>query len=214
MSQVIVYVEGGGDTRGLQAPLREGFHKFFRKVLGDSLPRPKVVACGGRQRAFDDFVQGLKSNPGADCVLLVDSEEAVVSGRAKWEHVRQRQGDHWTRPSVADETQLHLMVQAMETWLVADPEALSGYYGKDFRPAALPRATDLETVPKLDVYRALANATGATKKGVYGKAHGFELIGRIDWRKVQHRCPRAGEFFDALTLRVRAMNVVNIACRS
>ena len=207
MSQVIVYVEGGGDTRGQQAPLREGFHKLFRAVLrdvlGEAAPQPKIIACGGRQQAFEDFKQALKSNPGAYCILLVDGEEAVVAGRSKWEHVRQRQGDQWTRPAAAAEAQLHLMIQAMEAWLLADPEALATFYGEGFRAAALPTTQDLETVAKRDMNRALAKATEATKTGAYSKAHGFELIGKVDSRKVARRCPRAKDLFEALAERLQ-----------
>ena len=35
---------------------------------------------------------------------------------------------------------------AMETWLVACPEALEEYFGNGFKKAKLPQASDLESV--------------------------------------------------------------------
>jgi Domain of unknown function (DUF4276) len=124
-----------------------------------------------------------------------------VTVPSAWEHVQKRPGDGWQRPKEAGEDQLHLMVQTMEAWLVADPEALAAYYGQGFRPAALPNQSNVEAVSKKDLQKALENATKDTKtKGVYLKSHGFELIGRIDPSKVRARCPgHAAPFFEYLS---------------
>jgi hypothetical protein len=114
--------------------------------------------------------------------------------------VSEREGDRWSRPDGVIDRQLHLMVQAMEAWLVADPEALEAYYGQGFRPHALPRQQDLEQVAKKDLNEALERATRESKtKGKYTKPHGFELIGRVDPTKVRVRSWHAARFFDALS---------------
>ncbi|XXX72984.1 DUF4276 family protein [Sorangium sp. So ce134] len=193
-----VYVEGGGAARRAQEPLREGFSKLFERVLGGHA-KPKVIACGSRKEAFDDFKRAVKSHPDALCILLVDSEEPVNPGASAWEHVFKREGDQWHRPDGVRDEQLHVMVQAMEAWLVADPEALAAYYKQGFRRDALPRQPNVEQVAKRDLYDALDRATRESKtKGKYAKSHGFELIGLVDPDKVRAASGHAARFFDTL----------------
>lgn len=198
MVAVRVYIEGGGTTRREQAGLRQGFADLFTKLLGDC-PKPKAIPAGGRGNALAEFEHGVRSNPEALCLLLVDSEAAVQKGTTPWEHVRTREGDGWSRPDGATDEQLHLMVQTMEAWFVADPEALAAYYGQGFREDALPRQKDVEQVAKTDVAKALERATkDSKKKGQYLKSHGFELIGKIDPSKVRKVSRHAARFFDTL----------------
>jgi hypothetical protein len=198
---VKLYVEGGGTTRDEQRELREGFSKLLAKVLGDRA-KPRIVACGGRAQAFAEFQTALRSaRPGDLCVLLVDSEGPVAPGSASWEHVARRKGDLWVRPEGVDDDQLHFMVEAMEAWLLADPEALAAYYGQGFNAGALPGRKDVEGIAKADLTAALAKATRAVKakgKNEYRKAHGFALIALVDPAKIEARAPRARRFFELL----------------
>jgi hypothetical protein len=99
---------------------------------------------------------------------------------------------------------IHLMVQTMEAWIVADPDALADYYGQRFRRNALPRTANLETVAKPAVATALNNATRDTQKGVYHKIkHASDLLKRIDRAKVQDRCPRCKRMFTTLGQAIR-----------
>lgn len=192
-----VFVEGGGSTRAEQAPLREAFRLLFKKL---NLARyPKIILGGGRYATFQEFANTVANNPEILCLLLVDSE-APVSPGSPWTHVAQRPGDKWQRPSNATDDQLHFMVEAMEAWLAADPEALAVYYGSGFKKNKLPQHLNLEEVPKADLMKALEAATKDAKtKGKYAKSHGFELIGELDPDKVRLRCPGfAPRFFDAL----------------
>jgi hypothetical protein len=195
---VRVYIEGGGTTRREQVGLRQGFADLFTKLLGDR-PKPKVIPGGGRDNALKEFECGVRTNPEALCLLLVDSEAAVQKASAPWEHVRTREGDGWSRPDGATDEQLHFMVQTMEAWFLADPEALAAYYGQGFRDGALPRHKDVERVAKADLNEALERATkDSKKKGRYQKSHGFELIGKVDPAKVRRASRHAARFFDVL----------------
>ncbi len=202
MVAVRVFIEGGGSTRFEQKELREGFSKLFGKVVPAGR-RPSVVCGGGRGDAYKDFCQAQRSGGALeDCLLLVDSEEAVRAGVSRWDHVRDRPGDAWDRPAGATDQQLHFMVQAMEAWLVADPEALAAFYGQGFKKDKLPRRQNKEDVPKTDLYAALEHATRSVRtKGTYGKSHGFALIAAVDPAKVSAACPYAERFFDALRAR-------------
>ena len=68
-------------------------------------------------------------------MLLVDAEGPVATGTC--EHLRARDG--WDMTGV-DAQSVHLMVQTMEAWIVADADALGSYYGNGFNAGALPRA--------------------------------------------------------------------------
>jgi hypothetical protein len=202
---VSVFVEGGGSSRHEQAELRKNFSKLFEKILG-ARKKPSVTACGGRNQAFKDWEIALRSNPEAYSLLLVDSEGAVSDAIDPWEHVRARKGDGWVKPEGATEKQLHFMVQTMEAWLIADPEALEAHYGQGFRKDALPARKDVEAIPKPQLCSALERATRDTKtKGRYEKWHGFALIGLVDPAKVRAVAPHAARFFDELATACAAL---------
>ncbi len=128
---------------------------------------PRVVACGGRQQAFESFRTALtEQDLNGPAVLLVDSEDSV-DGVNPWEHVRRRTGDEWERPSDANDDQLQLMVQTMEAWFHGDREALQAFYGRHFKVAALSQRTDVETIPKARLFSGLQAATRDCQKGEY-----------------------------------------------
>ena len=88
---VHLYVEGGGDQAVLHDELRRGFRAFLLKA-GCRGNMPRIVACGGRNQAFDSFQTAL--NTGDKAVLLVDSEELVdVAFQSAWKHFEEREGD-------------------------------------------------------------------------------------------------------------------------
>jgi CRISPR/Cas system CSM-associated protein Csm2 small subunit len=91
------------------------------------------------------------------------------------------------------------MAQCMESWLVADPEALAKYYDQGFNAGALPRRINLEAEPKAQIYTALENATRQTKKGSYGKIeHASALLTRVSQEKAKSRCAHCQRLFTVL----------------
>ena len=196
---VKVYVEGGGDSNQLRRQCRGGFREFFSKA-GLEGHMPRVVACGSRQRAYDQFCAAINdAEAGSFIVLLVDSEAAVASGDSPWEHLRKR--DNWTQPSVAVDDTAQLMVQCMEAWFVADRQSLGAYFDKDFKAAALPARDDVEAIAKDDLLRTLKQATMPCSKGkgTYNKGrHSFELLGCLDPSKVLDSSCHARRLIDAL----------------
>jgi len=201
--QVTIYVEGGGDATSLRSECREGFSKFF-EAAGLKGQMPRVVACGTRNAAFDDFSTAVKT--GKKAFLLVDSEAAVedqweTGDRSQWkpwDHLWQRDG--WEKPGNADDLACHLMVQCMEAWFLADRETLRNFFDQDFRERALPdKANGIETLSKDKLFGAIKQATRDCKKGPYGKgAHSFKLLKQIDPAKVTADSPWAKRLIETV----------------
>lgn len=192
--KVKLYVEGGGDSKSQKSSLRQGLRQYLEEA-GLRGKMPGIVACGGRDAAYNRF--GLTHfNTDTVAILVVDSEGPVTANQP-WQHLKNRDG--WDRPSRAQDDQCHLMVQAMESWLVSDREALAGYYGKGFRSNSIPQWPDIEQVPKHDVDVALKRATRATGKGSYHKGrHSSEILGRLNPNNVTAASPYARRFLDTL----------------
>ena len=156
---------------------------------------PKIVAGGSRDEAYDGF-KTAHAQRNVTAMLLVDAEEEVTAS-GSWEHLRSRDNRH--RPPGAANDQCHLMVQVMESWFLADREALQAFYGNGFRPKSLPGNPNIEQVPKQDVLNRLRQASRATRKGAYDKgAHSFEILGTLDPTKVTAVSPYARRFIQTL----------------
>lgn len=198
---VKIFTEGGGNIRRTRVACRRGFGKFFENAgLGGRMPR--VIPCGGRDQTYKDFCIAIRNaGPNESPLLLVDSEAPVTA--PPWRHLGDRDG--WTRPPQATDEHVHLMVQCMETWFLADKARLAEYFGQGFAENALPANPNLEDVAKDALLDGLKNATRYTKKQkVYDKgAHSFELLGLIDPAKVTAASPHAKRLMETLTQRVR-----------
>lgn len=198
MVAVHIYVEGGGDSKALRTRCREGFRCLIERAgLLGSMPR--ISASGSRRAAYDDYCTALSSGA-AFPLLLVDAEAAVTQG-SPWTHVRNRVGDGWEKPPGASDAHLHLMVQCMEAWFLADRAAMGRFFGDGFREGALPAETaPTEDVAKVDLYRRLEAATRAcAAKGAYRKAeHSFSLLAALDPRRLRGASPWAERFFATL----------------
>ena len=164
---------------------------------------PRIFASGGRQQAYDDFRHALGGSRDDDrVVLLVDSEGPVAMDAEPWQHLKNRDG--WDKPDGADDGHVHLMVQCMEAWFLADRAALAGYFGNGFSDNSLPRRAEVEEVSKQDIERGLNAATRNSRpKGAYQKGRdSFAILAGLDPGKVANASPHAKRFLD--TLRVGA----------
>ncbi|MBL8848806.1 MAG: DUF4276 family protein [Planctomycetaceae bacterium] len=199
MAKIHIYFEGGGAGGSLRSECRRAFGKFFERA-GFAGRMPKVIPSGSRSKAYSDFCRAvLHPEPGVLPMLLVDSE-APVAG-TPWSHVGQQQNDQWTCPQAATDDHLHLMVQCMESWFLADVEVLQQYFGNGFNQGALPATKNVETIAKSTVLNGLHSATRQSdKKGAYRKGRdSFELLERLNPQKVAAASMQARRLLSVLT---------------
>ncbi len=193
----MIYMEGGGKGRDTKVALRQGMDAFLtelKEAVRAKAMRWRLVCCGSRDEAFKAFSHAHGTGDMAITVLLVDAEGPV--NRPARAHLLATDG--WDLSRVDDDV-VHLMVQTMEAWIVADPEALAVYYGQHFGRKALPRRRNLKQNAKATVTAALERATRATQKGTYHTIrHASDLLKLIDPQKVRQRCPNCTRLFDTL----------------
>jgi hypothetical protein len=192
-----LYVEGGGSTEVTQARLRQGFAAYCRKV-NPKARRLRIAAQGGREQACEEFKLAVANAKQNEIVaLLVDSESQVAAGTCV-DHLRT--SDNWQFPAMG-KNRVFLMVQCMESWFLADRDALAAFYDGGFSAKALPgSAANIEIIRKEDVTSGLQRATAKTKtKGEYHKVvHGSALLARINPEFVERASPHARQFHDFL----------------
>lgn len=194
---VKVFAEGGG-KRGSKALFQRALARLIAKAAPGAAA--DVVACGARGEALRRFARALAAGGPVRALLLVDGERPVREGhRGKpWAHLAEAP-DRWQKPRAAGDDSAHLMAQCMESWLVADPDALAAHFGPGFNAAKLPGDADLEAVAKSDILGGLAAAAKGSRRGEYRKAYdGCALIGKIDPSRVAQRARHAGRFFGVL----------------
>lgn len=90
------------------------------------------------------------------------------------------------------------MMQLMETWLLADRNALKRCFGRNFRESALSTWPQLEAVPKAGVLEALQRATAECGRPYAKGTVSFELLAQADPALVEAACPHAKALFDRL----------------
>lgn len=189
MPRIRIYVEGGGDSRQGKRAVRLGFGRFLREFAGDM---PAIIACGGRGQAYSDFLTGVRANPDDFVILLVDAE-GPVTAQSRRQHLTQ--GDGWDL-SGADEEQVHLMVQAVEAWLLADAGALAAYYRQHFQAGGLPAARNPEDIPKHELKRALANVGG--QRGYNEITDCPKILAKLDPSLIRGKCSHCRALFAVL----------------
>jgi hypothetical protein len=196
VKEIRIYVEGGGD-KDSKARLREAFSRFLSEPRVHAQSRGiawRVIPCGSREDTYDAFRRGIRHHAGSAVLLLVDAESPVAG--TERQHLMTQ--DRWDLSFAADDS-IHLMTQLMESWFVADRDALARFYGQGFAAASIPTRKNVEEIPKADVEKALKEATRNTQPGTYHKTrHAPKILESLDPATVRARAPRCERLFQHL----------------
>lgn len=197
VKSVRIYFEGGG-TASARAMLRKGLKEFLRdqeekaREKGISID---VIVCGSRDSTIRDFDRGRTDHPRALNIVLVDSDQELSCSRLEF---LRNAGFTQQLIKVANDD-CHLMVQVMESWFIADRDALKRFYGEGFKINTVPRSSNIEVVEKDRVLRILSEATRNSRKGSYHKIqHGAKLLELVDSGKVRSVSKHCDEFLGRL----------------
>ena len=182
-----IYLEGGGDSRDIQIRCREGFRKLLERC-GYQGRLPKLVACGGRDSAFESFKTALAGIAKGDFVALwIDSEDPVADIEATWKHLQDR--DRWNKPKGATDEQVLFMTTCMETWIVADRTTLAEHYGTDLQESALPPLYNLEGRARDNIQNALTHATRNCRNAYAKGKRSFEILSKLEPETLSQHLP-------------------------
>ena len=196
MVRVRIVIEGGGSGANPDKDFRQAWTQFF-KAAGLVGQLPRVVRGEGRQQTFDKFKAALQSARRDEVViLLVDSEGPVQAGHSAWHHLRDQ--DNWDQPPGADDDSAYLMIQVMETWFLADREALRRFFGPPFNESRLRQWPNLEEVHRDTVYDALEQATSNCQKQYRKGRVSFQLLAELNPQTVAAACPHADQLLQYL----------------
>ncbi len=187
VSEIRIYFEG-------DSALKPGFDLFLEEIKEKARARRcrfNLVATNGTPA--QDYKIAIESHPDAWNVLLLDSEGPATTP-----------SDLCAKKDLAGHSEsVFWMVQIMESWFFADPDALARYYGDEFQRNALKRNPQIEQIPKNDVLPSLKAATKRTKKDEYHKiAHAPDLLASIDPELVKAAAPNCKRLFDTLHARL------------
>jgi len=183
--EVRIYFEG---TR----TLRPGFERFFSALKSAAREANSEIEFVAARNGPSDYRKALRSHPHAWNILLKDSEEQMPKNPVA---LCERHGIDPTL--VAD---VFWMVELMESWFLADPNALAEYYGRDFSATALRKTQDVERIAKAEVLKRLKRAT----KNKYHKVqHAPHLLARLDPHRVQKHARYCRKLFDTVRTRLQ-----------
>ena len=210
-----MYIEGGGRADPDPGQMsrtamvddnaeafRRGWQSFFNKAGADG-QMLEIIVGGGQQEAFALFNSQLSRYIGQEetepkPLLLVDSEEPVADGHTVWNHLQTRNQHRFRQPTGADDQSAFMMVQAMETWFVADPPALQRFFGSSLDTSVLQSLPPLETILKGDALNTLQQATLRCGRHYSKGRRSYGLLAEIDPETVATACPHADQLLQYL----------------
>ena len=208
---IFVYVEGEGGGNKKQPAKRHHLDGEFRQAwkqflqpLADFAKTKGVlffqcIPGRGGSQSLEKFAHPLPTQAGALRILLIDSERPAAEVTKPWKYLPKCK-----RPNWADDRSCYLMVQCLETWLLADPEAIRVHYDEKskpcFRPRELKAWPPLETVDRKILQKALEKATENCTRP-YFHAYGNVLIAVVSREKLM-KLPSVERLFKDLKIKI------------
>ena len=186
-----IYLEGGAsgpNSKNLNIRCQQAFHNLLDR-MGFTGRKPRLVACGGRGAVYERFCTEHRLE-GGYVAMWIDSEEPLESIDRSWKHLAGVTSvAAWERPAGASDDQILFMTVCMETWIVADREALRKHYGHQLQENVLPSLYQLEDKSRHDIQDRLERATRFCKN-VYAKGkHSFAVLSELDPEVLKQHLP-------------------------
>jgi hypothetical protein len=202
VKDIKLYVEGGGKGTSKNATIRmqQGFDSFFKELKDTARHKNisfRIIPSSDTKTTYEDFMRSIRNSPESFNLLLVDSDEAIDKGKSARAFLQEKH-IKWDLKHI-DEERCHLMVQIMESWFIADVDALKKFYGQGFKESVMPKTKNVETIKKDAVEKALKAATAKTQKEQYQKIkHGGKLLELIDPNKVCEAAQHCKKLFKVI----------------
>lgn len=208
VKDIRLYIEGDTKQKGSgnSITLRQGFNEFFGKWAQEEKINIKLqpILCGDRGKAVKIFLNDEAFYPQSFAVLLIDSEREKDQNKSAKLFLEEDFPNYDFKN--VKESQCHFMVQAMESWFLADREKLAACYDNKFHEKSLPQHNEIEKVPKDDAIEKLKKATKETKngKGEYSKGtDSGKILGEIRPQKVIDAAPHCRKLFEAISDKIK-----------
>ena len=200
-----IIVEGGSkENNTFTTEFRKAFQAFFSKgstrIENRELRLKVIPGCADPVKSF--FIELKRSGDSDRVFLLLDSEkEFSADGLYGFaERVRElKEQNNWKKaPDIPDDS-IHFMVALMESWFIADKDALKAYYGNRFRDNQIPDAINVEVYEKQRVFNILKAATRDTQKGPYSKTnHSYRILNIINPSLVSKAAPQCKRLLEVI----------------
>lgn len=176
-----LFIEGA-ETKKAVSRCREAFAKLF---MNAGLPHSRVrfFPSGSRDNAFRNF-----ANAKEPAFLLVDSEDPLKDLESAWAHLKSRDS-HWKPPSWAANSHVLFMTTCMETWIVADRDALKRHYGQHLQESALPALVNLENQHRHIIHKKLIHATRNCQNQYRKGERSFKILAELNPDELQRHLP-------------------------
>ena len=186
--------------------LRPGFSQLFQSHVNRARAkrlRFKLVAGGPGTETIKDFLRFCSTEPSSLNVLLIDSE-GPVTDTIRYISDSIRSLSMWNAGVSCSDEQIHLMVQAMEAWFVADPQSLSRRFGQNYSTRHLPSPESAETVSTADLLTAIRRGLPQSRRrrGYDKVSDGVELLRLIDVEVVSQHCGHFRRLWTFLDSRI------------
>ena len=210
---ISVFIEGsktGANSKTMKMECEGAFRTLLQRCGFKTLPH--LVACGGRDHAYEMFVAAMeqqviqqnKINSGSKrgqilakkakghdefLFMLIDSEDPIMNIYYTWDHLKNRKGDEWDKPAGASDDQVLFMTTCMESWIITDRDTLKVHYKHDLIENRLIPLDQIENRNRHFVHERLEKATENCSNSYAKGTRSFEVLERLNPETLREHLP-------------------------